>query len=151
MLQSSDITTLVAAAGVVGAIAIPNFKKFQQRSRRSEAKVNLKALLVAQMSYHAETGRYCPTFAECAFSIEPGATYLYFMGPNEAQGGDAADSPDLLRMQAAMVLDQLGIEPGVHAQGFRAVAIANLDRDQDLDVWMIDESNNLVNLVNDLD
>ena len=44
--------------GVFAAIAIPNFVKFQCRSKQSAAKVALKSLYVSELSYEAETGRF---------------------------------------------------------------------------------------------
>ena len=41
----------VCGLGVVSAIAVPNFAKFQCRSKQSEAKSNLRALLVAEQGF----------------------------------------------------------------------------------------------------
>ena len=43
---------------ILAAIAIPNFVKFQCRSKQSEAKTNLKALYVAYQGYHSEYDLY---------------------------------------------------------------------------------------------
>ena len=57
---------VVAIIGILAAIAIPNFVKFQCRSKQSEAKGSLKAIYTAEESYRAEQDKYinCTT-TEC--------------------------------------------------------------------------------------
>jgi type IV pilus assembly protein PilA len=61
-----ELMIVVAIIGILAAIAIPNFVKFQCRSKQSEAKGNLKALYVGEESYRAEGDTYAsiPTIAE---------------------------------------------------------------------------------------
>jgi type IV pilus assembly protein PilA len=49
-----ELMIVVAIIGILAAIAIPNFVKFQCRSKQSEAKTNLKAMYVSQESYYGE-------------------------------------------------------------------------------------------------
>jgi type IV pilus assembly protein PilA len=53
-----ELMIVVAIIGILAAIAIPNFVKFQCRSKQSEAKSNLKAMYVAQESYRGEYDTY---------------------------------------------------------------------------------------------
>ena len=53
-----ELMIVVAIIGILAAIAIPNFVKFQCRSKQSEGKGNLKSLYVAEESYRAETDTY---------------------------------------------------------------------------------------------
>jgi type IV pilus assembly protein PilA len=53
--------------GLAAAIAIPNFVKFQCRSMQSEAKANLKALLVAEESFRGENNTYSTDTAAIGF------------------------------------------------------------------------------------
>ena len=53
-----ELMIVVAIIGILAAIAIPNFVKFQCRSKQSEAKGNLKAIYVAEESYRAERDVY---------------------------------------------------------------------------------------------
>ena len=53
-----ELMIVVAIIGILAAIAIPNFVKFQCRSKQSEAKTNLKALYVSQEAYRGEFDLY---------------------------------------------------------------------------------------------
>ncbi len=44
--------------GILAAIAIPNFIKYQTRSKAMEAKVNVRAIAVAQLAHYADKGEY---------------------------------------------------------------------------------------------
>jgi type II secretory pathway pseudopilin PulG len=49
---------VVGLIGALSAIAIPNFLRYQARSRRSEAYVNVVSIVRAQKSYFAERDTY---------------------------------------------------------------------------------------------
>ena len=53
-----ELMIVVAIVGVLAAIAIPNFLKFQMRSKAGEGKVNLSAIRTAEEAYFAEIGTY---------------------------------------------------------------------------------------------
>jgi type IV pilus assembly protein PilA len=53
-----ELMIVVAIIGILAAIAIPNFVKFQCRSKQSEAKTNLKAMYVAYQGYYSEFSNY---------------------------------------------------------------------------------------------
>src|SRR5262245_29227591 len=53
-----ELMIVVAIIGILAAIAIPNFIKFQLRSKAGESKVNLAGMRTAQESYFADAGTY---------------------------------------------------------------------------------------------
>jgi len=53
-----ELMIVVAIIGILAAIAIPNFLRFQLRSKAGEGKLNLTGLRVASNSYFAEYGTY---------------------------------------------------------------------------------------------
>ncbi len=53
-----ELMIVVAIIGILAAIAIPSFSRFQLRSKSSEAKVNLAAIRTSEASARAEFGLY---------------------------------------------------------------------------------------------
>ena len=53
-----ELMIVVAIIGILAAIAIPNFLRFQLRSKTGEAKTNLAAMRTAEEGYFAEYGVY---------------------------------------------------------------------------------------------
>jgi type IV pilus assembly protein PilA len=53
-----ELMIVVAIIGILAAIAIPNFLKFQAKSKQSEAKSNLGAIYTGQVSYFGENNDY---------------------------------------------------------------------------------------------
>ena len=73
-----ELMVVVAIIGILSAIAVPNFKKYQAKAKQSEAKIQLAAL------YSAEVGALADydTYATCLTSIsyEPPARGYYIVG-----------------------------------------------------------------------
>jgi type IV pilus assembly protein PilA len=53
-----ELMIVVAIIGILAAIAIPNFLKFQAKSKMSEAKTNLGAIYTGELSYFGEQNAY---------------------------------------------------------------------------------------------
>ena len=53
-----ELMIVVAIIGILAAIAIPNFLRFQLRSRAGEGKTNIAAIRTAEEGYNAEYGVY---------------------------------------------------------------------------------------------
>ena len=53
-----ELMIVVAIIGILAAIAIPNFLRFQLKAKSSEGKTNLAAIRTAEESYFAEYGGY---------------------------------------------------------------------------------------------
>ncbi|MHB8783823.1 MAG: type IV pilin protein [Desulfobacteria bacterium] len=53
-----ELMIVVAIIGILAAIAIPNFLKFQAKSKMSEAKTNLGAIYTGQIAYFGEQNSY---------------------------------------------------------------------------------------------
>ena len=72
-----ELMIVVAIIGILAAIAIPNFIKFQARSKQSEAKANLKSAFTAEKAFFQEKDRYSPYVGEVGFSPERNNRYAY--------------------------------------------------------------------------
>lgn len=131
-----ELMIVVVIIGILAAIAIPNFGTFQARARQSEAKGGLKAFFVAAKAHFGEKGTYaCET---CGLALEEGHRYSYNFVSGTVVLLGSADCPG-----------SPGGE-GQSATAFTATADGNIDSDATCDAWRIDESNTLVNLVNDV-
>jgi type IV pilus assembly protein PilA len=72
-----ELMIVVAIIGILAAIAIPNFIKFQAKSKQTEAKANLKAIFTAQRSQFQEHDKYLSNVGELGFAPERGNRYWY--------------------------------------------------------------------------
>ncbi len=133
-----ELMIVVAIIGILAAIAIPNFLKFQAKSKQSEAKTNLKAILTAETSYFGEYNTY-EDFATVNWApVGTQMRYFYTIGGATTFGTDPGYSA-WVRVPAWAVAD------------FTAGARGNIDSDTTVgDVWSITPANDLNNDVNDV-
>jgi type IV pilus assembly protein PilA len=75
-----ELMIVVAIIGLLAALAIPNFIKFQARARQSEARTNLKAAWSAQKSYYGDKQTYLDLFDAIGFAPEFNNRYQYYAG-----------------------------------------------------------------------
>ena len=54
-----ELMIVVAIIGILAAIAIPNFLRYQLKSKTSEAKTNLKAIATSEEAFKGEMDGYC--------------------------------------------------------------------------------------------
>lgn len=150
-LSGGTGASFAVTVGALAAMAIPNFQKFSARAQQAEAKSLLAGAFVAQQAYRAEFGRFCPTIAKCGLSVDPRGRYVLFFGAREFAGGLALPDRRSVLEQTAIFFDESKVRPMVKKDRFVLVAVSNLDADPDLDVWTIDQDNELVHVQNDLD
>ena len=53
-----ELMVVVAIIGILSAVAVPNFKKYQAKSKTSEAKLQLSAAYTAQQSFFSDFDTY---------------------------------------------------------------------------------------------
>lgn len=125
-----------ASLGVIAAIAVPNFLRFQCRAKQSEVRSNLKAIYSAQKSYAAEKGRYGQSFEQLGFQPFGETRYTYCMGQQclrcTASGCDQGLPPE------NPCEGMSGVGKTVQ-DGFQVCAFANLDSDNGIDTWVVDD------------
>jgi type IV pilus assembly protein PilA len=120
-----ELMIVVAIIGILAAIAIPNFVKFQCRSKQSEAKGNLRSLYVAQEGYAAEYESYVAISAISA-------------------GGNGSNGIGW-RLKGAKVRYTYTVS--ATATTFTGIASGNTDSVVG-DIWQMTQANDLTNIKN---
>lgn len=127
---------LVPIVGIQAAIAIPNFIKFQSRSKQAECKTQLKAIYVAQQTFESSKGAWATTFEELGTTPERGNRYSYFLSAAEVFPADTQRFPDLAADDHGGALMRANAVPGAD-EGVLAACVGNVDNDETLDVWTV--------------
>lgn len=160
-----ELMIVVAIIGILAAIAIPNFVRFQARSKQSEAKVNLKSSFTAEKAYFAEKDTYSNFGNLIGFAPEQGNRYRYEMiatcGSLWARPGSATTGYDCIGHDtarfgstvptagAATLALTSGNAPASGAAGVGGTcpscgvtvkAYGNVDNDSLADLWVISTS-----------
>jgi type IV pilus assembly protein PilA len=76
-----EIMIVVAIVGILSAIAIPNFLKFQAKSKQTEVRATLKGLFASEKSFFAERDSYSSAFDQLGIIPERGNRYAYYLAP----------------------------------------------------------------------
>lgn len=138
----------IATLGVLAAIAVPNFIKFQCRSKQAEAKALLQSAASAQRAFAAKKKRWGKSLAEIGFEPPSDTRYNYCYAGDcygctseECKKVPIAESPCRTHSSAGKTLKA----------GFEICAYGDVDDDGDFDVWVIDQDRKLENPSNDCD
>lgn len=163
----------IGVVGILAAIAVPNFIKFQCKSMQTEAKAELRGLYVAEKAFHAEHGFYTSDLVSLRWSPSGTPRYVYgFYYPLEdsSRGPEGHDSEradtaneDVLALggytlEKATTLDgdaltgeDLPEDSYVETDEFVAAAVGDVKADSfgNLDVWTIDQDGNVTGVEDD--
>lgn len=74
-----ELMVVVAIIGVLAAIGIPEYSKFQAKARQSEAKLSLAALFTAEESFRQHWNSFTVDLANAGFSVQ-GSRLRYVTG-----------------------------------------------------------------------
>ena len=77
-----ELMVVVAIIGILAAVAIPNYQKYQARARTSEAKIALSSSYTAEQGFFSEYGTYSACIANLGFEQATGARKYYTVGFN---------------------------------------------------------------------
>jgi type IV pilus assembly protein PilA len=147
---------VVAIIGILAAIAIPNFLRFQAKSKQSEAKGNLGGIFTAQIAYQGERN-FFGNFSEIAWAPTGTARYTYISG---AFGAPNANQTAWVALgHPASTTDNAGFVPALTPNALLAArtdntfviqAVGQVDTDAYLDEWTITEARILTNVRDDV-
>jgi type IV pilus assembly protein PilA len=140
-----ELMIVVAIIGILAAIAIPNFLRYQAQSRQAEARTNLGGIFVAETSFFGEQSRY-GSFGEVGFALAGTSNrYTYRTGAAGAAGGANAavtatgSTQDTINAGTGTVTAEGTPAASSSGTGFTATASANLDNDPTLDQWHVND------------
>ena len=123
-----ELMIVVAIIGILAAIAIPNFLRFQLRAKTSEGKTNLAAIRTAEESYYSEFGSYIS-----ADGSPPTINNNVKIGFTHANAGLGFDiigwSPE------GAVYFQYGVGVPTTTSQFYATAVADIDANGTYQTW----------------
>jgi type IV pilus assembly protein PilA len=145
VVSGIGVAIILSIGGVV-AISAPKFMRFQDRSRQSEGKVRLKAIVTSERALYGEYDRYSPKPTELGLALEKGNRYHCRLGPGPASEETLPADPALTsglapeRFDEAIpgaVREKLGVQGTCPACELTAVCVGNIDSDQTMDVWSV--------------
>jgi type IV pilus assembly protein PilA len=126
-----ELMIVVAIIGILAAVAIPNFLRYQAKSKQSEARVLLSGIYTSQIAYFAEQNAYGSTEAMIGFT--PASTPKYY---------DTTACAGCGRTFSTVA---------GYATDFTVTACGNVDGEAGFDVWSVtDGSREPSNDVNDV-
>jgi type IV pilus assembly protein PilA len=132
-----ELLIVVAIIGILASIAIPNFQRFQAKSRQAEARINLGSVFSAQMAFFSVNSQF-GSFTEIGFysSEERARNYTYEDGVEVQPGKGGAEA------YPGVVVADFG------ASGFTATAAGTITNNGSVDGWYINDQRQIVNEVN---
>ncbi len=135
-----ELMIVVAILGILAAIAIPNFMRFQAKSKQSEAKTNLGAIGTTAEAWRSENDTYAATWAQLGWGPQGTTRYRYYYN-----GAALANTPS-----AAAGCEADGGSAAT-LSAFTTVASGNIDSETGVcDQWTYDDSRDLDNTINDV-
>jgi type IV pilus assembly protein PilA len=106
-----ELMVVVAIIGLLSAVAIPNFKKYQARAKTSEAKLQLAAAYTAEQSFYSDYTMFATCLRYMGFDPSNEAGQRYFM-----VGFDGATAPALNASTYAAAVNS-GLNSGAYVAG----------------------------------
>ena len=97
-----ELMIVVAIIGLLAALAIPNFMRFQAKSKQSEARANLKAIFTGQKAYYGDKNLYMDLASVIGFSPEFNNRYAYYVGQNGTETRATIGNPTIANAASAL-------------------------------------------------
>lgn len=166
-----ELMVVVAIIGILAAIAVPNFQRFTQKSKQSEAKSSLSGIYSAMRAFQAEWGAYFSDFRNIGYSPSGQVRYRHgfvgagiacpagYQGAGVAAGGAAVQFTTAQGVTCGTAAYQCNevagpngaafpALPGVAATAvaFTAGAVADIDGDAAFDQWTMTQAKVLTNV-----
>jgi type IV pilus assembly protein PilA len=126
-----ELMIVVAIIGILAAIAIPNFVRFQLRAKSSEGKTNIAAIRTSEESYFAEFGQYVPAATSPAALNTPPSAKQDFV-----DAGAAGANFDTIGWQPeGQVYFRYAVAADTASTDYTIDAEADIDADGTVQLW----------------
>lgn len=155
-----ELMIVVAIIGILSAIAIPNFARYQSKSRQSEAKIALASIYGGEKAFYAEYSAYIDDLSAIGYTPE-GFKRYYALGWSSANtsnvtgyAGAISTTPSIDRINfpagwtACTTVGNLPatVATDPDAQTFNVGATGQIRQGAaGCDIWMMDNTKNLRN------
>lgn len=123
-----ELMIVISIVGLLSSVAIPNYMRFQMKTKSTEAKTSLASIRTAEESYFAEYGRYAPASPNPI--TVPGSTKAIF-SPANVGFQRLGFSPE----GSVYFSYAVAVPVASNASGFSADAGADLDRNGIYQYW----------------
>ena len=111
-----ELMIVVAIIGILSAVAVPNFKRYQAKSKTSEAKIQLAAAYTAEQSFYGDFGIYHNCFQYMGYDPSNEVTNRYFaigISQTAAINGSAYETASNSGLNSADCVSNLTSAQGV--------------------------------------
>ena len=114
---------------------------------QSEALVGLGEIHNAESICYQNNSEFCELYSDLTLGFYEDGKYVFFLSPTEFQG----KSIEKLGLNLPINFQELGTPvPGLTEDGYVAVAIGNIDLDEKLDIWCINQDGKVINPKSDV-
>ncbi len=79
-----ELMVVVAIIGILSAIAVPNFKKYQAKSKQSEAKIQLAAVYSTEVGAQTDYDTFATCLGDLGYDTPPKGYYIVGFSATEA-------------------------------------------------------------------
>lgn len=99
-----ELMVVVAIIGLLSAVAVPNFKKYQAKAKMSEAKLQLSAIYTAESAFYSDYNIYHNCLTYMGFDPGPESRNRYYaVGFNTAAAINGTGTPTFTGAYGAAV------------------------------------------------
>jgi type IV pilus assembly protein PilA len=160
-----ELMVVVAIIGILSAVAVPNFKKYQARAKQSEAKIQLAAVYNTEVTALADYDTYAACIGNLGYEVNIKGYYAIGFNADDTASATVVNnkagstictttafgylpSGTLLKANQAAAAPVVATDlttPGISSTAFLAGAAGNISTSVALDKWSINASKALAN------